>query len=101
MMTTPGAFDKISLTWSAVNFFSVSILTGFRMAVEDGNPHRRCRDSDGIVLHNLLRLIHHFDLFFGITVVKEDIDVGQAVKGNLVKEETSLGTSRLLYMART
>jgi len=52
----------------------------FRMAVEDRDPDRGGGHTDRIVFHDLFRLIDHLYLFFSVPVVKEDIDVGKAVK---------------------
>jgi len=54
------------------------------MAVEDWHPHRGCSDLDRIIFHDLLRFVHHFHFFFGIAIVEEDVDMGKAVKSDLM-----------------
>ena len=55
------------------------------MAVEDRDPDRCRRHRDGVVLHDLLRLVDHLHLFLRVAVVKEDVDVGKTVKGYLMR----------------
>ena len=82
--TTPGAFERIFLTSSAVNFLLCLDIDRFGVAIEDRHPHRCGGHPDGIVLHDLLRLVDHLHLFFGVTVVQEDVDMGEAVEGDLM-----------------
>ena len=54
------------------------------MAMNDRDADGRGRYSNGRIFHDLLGLIDHFHLFFGVAVLQENVDLRQAVKGNLV-----------------
>src|SRR3989339_267446 len=58
---------------------------GFRMTAQCRDTDTGCTHFD-IFVHNFLGLIHHFELFFGVAVIGERIDLWDSVKCDSVSE---------------
>ena len=56
------------------------------MAAKDRDTHGRGRDPERRFAQNFPGLVDHFQLFLGVTAIREDIDVGNAVEGDLMRE---------------
>src|ERR1044072_5639173 len=92
----PGASRRIAFTSFAESFFSVSMLTdsewpqktGTRTQVAvrriESSPHAGGGEADRIVAQDLLCLLDHFLLFLGVAAGKEDVDMRDTVKGDLM-----------------
>ena len=65
------------------------------MAAKNRNADSGRRDPQRGFVENLARLIHHFQLFFGITAVYKGVDVGNAVESDLVRKLLHLSSCPL------
>src|SRR3990172_2438597 len=68
----------------------VSSLPATSMAPEYRHANGGGSDPDGIVFHDLLRLVHHLHLFPGVAVVQKGVDVREAVESDLVRIDLCL-----------
>ena len=69
------------------------------MAVEDGHAHAGGGHLDVGIIHDLHGFVDHLHLFLGVFVVKEDIDVRDAVEGDAVRIDVHLGVLQVEHLA--
>src|SRR3989338_3154382 len=63
------------------------------MAAEDRHPHTGDSNAQGRLPQNLARLIDYLHLFLGVAAFQKDVDMGDTVKGNLVRVPVFCGHS--------
>src|SRR5208283_5252951 len=78
-----GMFQKLTRLFRP-DFLFCLYVQRFRVAEKSRHPDGGSCHLDGRIQY-LLRLPHHFHLFFGVAILQEDINVGQTLEGNAVR----------------